>query len=287
MLRALIELLRLELLPTAWADVLAGASLAGVLAAGPLAPVILATSCLYLFGMATNAIADVAADATLYPHRPLPSGRLRRSHAVFAAAVLLAGAAAGMAWMAPPGRLVAALIIALILAYNGGGKKIAGLGPLLMGSCRAANVFLGALGTGPGTDGAGHAAAAACALGAFVAGVTFASFLEGSPVPARRLRLLVGALLIVPAGLIPFARGLALVPVAGLAILIAAAVPAAGFRAGRADERLVHRLLGGIYLIDAAFLGIAGSVVLCTAATALGLAPEVWGFVRWLRAHRR
>ena len=75
MVPTLLELLRVWLLPTAWADILAGACLNGSATLGRLLPALLVSSSLYLFGMVTNAIADRKRDAELYPRRPLPSGR--------------------------------------------------------------------------------------------------------------------------------------------------------------------------------------------------------------------
>ena len=58
--RAVLELLRIGLLPSAWADTAAGACLAGAAEPLPLAGALLLSSGMYLFGMASNAVADRA-----------------------------------------------------------------------------------------------------------------------------------------------------------------------------------------------------------------------------------
>lgn len=262
-LRALCEILRIRLLPSAWADILAGACLAGGAWAAPHAAAMVVSSGLYLFGMATNALLDFEADRVLYPARPLPSGRLGRVHAWAAAAVLLGIACGGAAGLAPAARWNVMAILGAILAYNGGLKRVAVLGPLLMGSCRFMNLLLGALAAGV-PDAIPWWAASA--LGLYTAGVTWISRLEGRTVPRARLAALVLLLAAIPAGLVPLTWGLGTLPLLAHAALIACALPARGFTAGKADERLVHRLLAGIYLLDASFLARAGSAVLSAAA---------------------
>jgi 4-hydroxybenzoate polyprenyltransferase len=272
---ALIELLRIRLVPTAWADVLAGAFLAGTPAPGSLAGALVVSSGLYLFGMATNAVADRRRDAHLYPRRPLPSGRITVRQAWAAAGLLLLAAAAGAALLEPRGRLAASALFAAIVAYNAGGKRVPLLGPLLMGSCRSLNLLVGAWGAGQGTDSPWSPAAAAGVLGLFVACVTQLSAWEGAEVPAARLRALVTSLLVFPLGLLVLARPLAIPPLVCLALLVIRACPHGPFRAGHADERPVHQLLPGIYLLDAFFLGQAGRIVLCGTFTAAGMVPQL------------
>jgi 4-hydroxybenzoate polyprenyltransferase len=269
MVRALVELLRLRFLPTAWADVLAGAFLAGPPATTSLVGALALSSGLYLFGMVTNDIFDFRRDARLYPQRPLPAGTITVRQAWIAAAALLALALAGSICVLPGARAAALVLLGMILAYNLGGKRLPVVGPILMGSCRALNLLLSAWAVAPAAD---AAVVPALALGAYVACVTQLSAWEGSPVSLVRLRAAVLALLVFPACLLLTASGgFAWLPLAGLALLIASSYPNRPFREGETDERLVHRLLEGIYLLDAVFLGRAGRTLLCGLLTAAGL----------------
>jgi 4-hydroxybenzoate polyprenyltransferase len=269
-MRALVALLRLHLVPTAWADVLAGAFLAGLPASPALAGVLTVSSALYLFGMVTNALADVTRDARLYPDRPLPAGRITLRQARATAAALLGVALAGSIWVPPGARAAAAGLLVLILAYNLGGKRIPLAGPILMGSCRALNLLMGAWTVAPRAD---AAALPAVLLGGYVACLTLLSTWEGTAVPLSRLRVSVLILLLFPAGLALLVRGAAWIPLGCLALLIAASYPHRAHRAERPEEGLVHRLLAGIYLLDASLLAQAGMMALCGLFTALGL----WG----------
>jgi 4-hydroxybenzoate polyprenyltransferase len=270
MMRALVALLRLRLVPTAWADVLAGAFLTGSPAAPTLAATLAVSSALYLFGMVTNDLFDVKRDTRLYPTRPIPSGTVSVLQASVIAAVLLTVAGAAAVLTSPCTRAAAAVLLVVILAYNLGGKRIPVLGPVLMGSCRSLNLLLGAWAVAPSAD---TALPPALVLGGYVACVTVVSAWEGEDIPLVRLRAYVLAMLLFPVGVVLRSRGLAWLPLAGLILVIAAAYPQRAFQAGTTNEGLVHRLLAGIYLLDAAFLGQAGRPVLCGLCTALGLYP--------------
>jgi 4-hydroxybenzoate polyprenyltransferase len=267
---ALLEFLRIKLLPSAWADIAAGALLAGTPAPVALAGALALTSGLYLFGMASNALLDRVEDARRYPSRPLPSGRLGLGAARALCAACLIAAFAGGAFVEPAGRAVAGALLAAILAYNLGGKRVAVLGPALMGSCRALNLLAGALAAVPGALLDERVLVPALALGLYVACVTSLSALEGAAASRARLGLRFGAMLAVPCALFPFAGPASALALGALAALIAAAFPRAAFAAGAHDERPVHRLLAGIYLLDAAFAGHASAPWLCAALAAAG-----------------
>ena len=98
---------------------------------------------LYLGGMVLNDVFDAALDAIERPERPLPSGRIsRRAAAVFGSLLLIIGvgcaAAVGMGSL-----LIAGLIVAAVLLYNGLLKSTIAA-PLGMGTCRFLNLMLGA-----------------------------------------------------------------------------------------------------------------------------------------------
>ncbi len=271
MAKAVLELVRLRLLPSAWADILAGAFLAGTPATVPLAGALALTSGLYLFGMASNAVFDRAEDAQRYPTRPLPSGRLGLGAARAVCAACLLVALAGAAFVAPAGRIAAAVLLAAILAYNLGGKRVAVLGPALMGSCRALNLVAGALAAVPDAHAGATLLVPAVALGLYTALVTSVSALEGLAAPRGRLGLRFGALVAIPLALAPVAGCIAAFPLAVLVALVLYSFPRRAFAEGRPDELPVHRLLGGIYLIDASFAGYASMPLLCGILAAAGI----------------
>ena len=152
-IRAFLELIRPANVVTAFADILAGAAAAGVLqgfvdghAPFPgevLMPLLVATTGLYAGGVVLNDVFDAKLDGVERPERPIPSGRVKRSHAAAFGALLLAAgvAAAGFAGIAP--LLVAGSIAAAALLYDAWGKHRPMLGPINMGLCRGGNLLLG------------------------------------------------------------------------------------------------------------------------------------------------
>jgi 4-hydroxybenzoate polyprenyltransferase len=108
-----------------------------------------ASGFLYCGGMVWNDVFDLEQDKRERPFRPIPSGRVSRSAAIFFGAILLI---AGIAWAflagwrqdgwhRAPGFL--ALVLATtILLYDRWLKRI-WAGPLGMGACRFLNVLLG------------------------------------------------------------------------------------------------------------------------------------------------
>ena len=266
---AYLELLRAKLLPTVWFDVAAGFLLAGGRESSALpAPLVLAST-LYLFGMVTNDIFDLKRDRNLYPDRPLPSGRISPAGAWCAAALLLM-AAAVVSPLLPWESLVAgAFIFSAALAYNLGVKRIPVFGPLIMGSCRSADLLLGASAAGSLP---GESIEAASALGLFVAVVTVISQWEGKEISLVRLRGAVGVLLLFPVWFFARAKGPVSIAAAALfAILVLLSMPASPFRLARPEEKTVRRLLGGIYLADGFFIARGGNVPAAVLALGAGV----------------
>lgn len=145
-LRTWLQLLRAPNLFTAPGDPLAGYLLAnsgGI--DGSLAPVVLASVCLYGAGLLQNDWADEAEDRRERPNRPLPSGAARPG-AVVAVAAALGLAGLGLALFAggKSGLLVAASLIVAITLYNLLTKGWPVVGALNMGACRGLSVMLGA-----------------------------------------------------------------------------------------------------------------------------------------------
>jgi len=194
MLRAYAQLLRLPNLFTAWADIIMGWLAVG--GAWQVLPgMILASSCLYSAGMVLNDVFDVAVDARERPHRPIPSGRVSLTTAVFlGSGLLLAGIVAAIALEQAlvcgtasigPISTIALVLAGAILLYDGMLKSTA-IGPVNMGACRFLNVMLGlcALGHWP----AARLTWPAFAVGMYIAGVTW--FARREAEVSRRTQLL-------------------------------------------------------------------------------------------------
>jgi 4-hydroxybenzoate polyprenyltransferase len=145
-----LQLCRLPTVFTAMADVFLGYLLVhsslssdGDASAWDFALLLGATCGLYLAGMVFNDVFDRHVDATERPGRPIPSGRISvRAAVVFGAVLMLVG----LTCAAIVGRntlIVAGLLTACILGYDGGLKRTP-LGPVVMGSCRFLNIIMAA-----------------------------------------------------------------------------------------------------------------------------------------------
>jgi 4-hydroxybenzoate polyprenyltransferase len=197
MLRAYAQLLRLPNLFTAWADIILGwLAVGGAWQALP--GLIVASSCLYSAGMVLNDVFDVAVDARERPHRPIPSGRVCLTSAVFlGSGLLLAGIVAaiaseqamvrGTSWLGPIST-IALVLAGAILLYDGILKNTV-VGPVNMGACRLLNVMLGlcALGHWP----AARLVWPAFVVGLYIVGVTW--FARREAEVSRRTQLLAAA----------------------------------------------------------------------------------------------
>jgi len=146
---AYLQLLRLPNVFTAVADVSMGCLLAtaGRISWTVFVPVLVSSVGLYLGGMVLNDVCDYPQDLRERPQRPLPSGRIRRRQAaVLAVQLLMVGIAGGWiaSWLSASWRsgLVATGLAGCVLLYDLGGKRTVA-GPLLMGTCRFLNVWLG------------------------------------------------------------------------------------------------------------------------------------------------
>ena len=171
------KLLRLPNLLTVPGDPIAGFALAAaVLDAGAsplhLIPAAAASLLLYCAGLVHNDLCDLSEDRRDRPTRPLPSGRISLRAARLACVLLAAG---GLASAGAAGRwalAAAAILLAAILAYNRGAKRIKILGPLTMGLCRGLSLVLGAAAHGPRALATPEIAAAGGLLALYIASVT-------------------------------------------------------------------------------------------------------------------
>ncbi|MEM8738098.1 MAG: UbiA family prenyltransferase [Planctomycetota bacterium] len=100
-------------------------------------------SLLYVGGMFLNDACDARIDADERPNRPIPSGRISRPHAFFAAAALLAVGWACTLVYVPMVQISAAALVAAIVAYNLL-HHIRGLGLVFMPICRGLVVWIAA-----------------------------------------------------------------------------------------------------------------------------------------------
>ncbi len=145
-LRAWLQLFRVPNLLTVPGDPLAGFLIAtGGRLDGRVGPAIIACLCLYAAGLAMNDLADLAEDTRERPRRPLASGAISRSAAIYATIALIV---CGLAVLGlEPGQaaaMVGTLLLGAVAFYNFLTKRIPILGALNMGLCRALSVALGA-----------------------------------------------------------------------------------------------------------------------------------------------
>lgn len=150
-LKGYLQLMRPANLPTAAADIFAGAAIAGFFVAAPFA-IFLATSLgflvlssvfLYAGGVVLNDVFDYKLDAIERPERPIPSGLISlKSAAIFGSVLLLIGVILAFYENPLSGCIATALAISIVL-YDAFSKKYGFLGPLNMGFCRSLNLLLG------------------------------------------------------------------------------------------------------------------------------------------------
>ena len=146
-LKGYLRLMRPANLPTAAADIFAGAALAGILTASfPILPLLLlvfSSVFLYAGGVVLNDVFDFSLDKIERPERPIPSGLIPLKSAAFFGIILLAiGIVLAFIANQLSGFLALALAGAIVL-YDGYSKKNGFLGPLNMGFCRGLNLILG------------------------------------------------------------------------------------------------------------------------------------------------
>jgi 4-hydroxybenzoate polyprenyltransferase len=145
-LRAYLQLMRLPALFTAMSNIVAAylIATAGVIDWRTLPLLLLASSALYIGGMVLNDCFDLDVDASERPGRPLPSGQVDIRIA-WALGWLLLITGIGLAGLVNTmSLLIAALLAAAIVLYNGLLKSTV-LGALNMGLCRYLNWLLGSL----------------------------------------------------------------------------------------------------------------------------------------------
>jgi 4-hydroxybenzoate polyprenyltransferase len=106
-----------------------------------------ASLALYAAGLIQNDLADVREDTADRPDRPIPAGEVSKTAAVAGMLVLLIGGLGAIMTVAGPTAPAVWLAVGLagaITLYNLLAKRVAVLGPLVMGTCRALSFLLGA-----------------------------------------------------------------------------------------------------------------------------------------------
>lgn len=203
-LRTYVDLVRLPNLVTAAADVLAAyLFMGGTLARWPtLLGLMLASVCLYAGGVALNDVCDVAQDQSERPSRPIPSGRISRHRALWAAVSLIVLGVLVAAWVSWRSGIVAAMLATAVILYDTVAKK-GTWGPAIMGACRALNWSLALVWADAALTPAVGAVVAL--VGLYVTSVTFFAGQEAEA--SDRRRLLIGTV-----GICAAAGGLCALP---------------------------------------------------------------------------
>jgi 4-hydroxybenzoate polyprenyltransferase len=135
---AYLRLLRVGLLLSPAADVVAGMALAGLPWSGAALRTAFASVCIYAAGMVLNDHADRRLDAQRRPERPIPSGAVAPHTALALGVALLALGCA----LSPLPIYHGALGLAVV-AYDYLLKRVLALGAATMGTLRGANLLAG------------------------------------------------------------------------------------------------------------------------------------------------
>jgi FtsH-binding integral membrane protein len=147
--RAYLELVRVPNLFTAAGDIFAGylvVSRGVAVNRGALLLLVGASVLLYAGGVVLNDYFDRDVDRVERPERPIPSGRVVPSSALYLGAGMLVLGCVLAVFVRDASALVAVLLAGCIVLYDARGKRIPYVGSLNMGACRCLNVLLGASG---------------------------------------------------------------------------------------------------------------------------------------------
>ena len=270
--RAWLELVRVPNLLTVPGDPIAGFLLAA--AAGlsgraccPWGPAGVAAGVsvlLYMCGLVDNDLADLAEDRSERPRRPLPSGRIGDRAARIVCAML---GAAGLCLATINGWAsftVAVVLLAAIVLYNHAVKKIRIAGPLVMGSCRALSLLLGAAAAGWRGELLLLVLVPAVVLWLYVAAVTAIAARETQATPMGLRRWLPAIVLAAGFGVMGFAEAERCVLLLGGIMALWAGL--IGWRLSSCPQPVVvqasiGQLLCGLLLMQFVFATVAGAPI--------------------------
>ncbi len=273
---AWLQLFRVPNLLTVPGDAIAGfllAQSAGLSASKPHLRMALAAAVsllIYAAGLLWNDWFDLPEDLRERPNRPLPSGRVRTGQVALVANVLVAAAIAVAAVAGTTTLWTAAVLGAVVLAYDMALKRVPLIGPLAMGSCRGLSVLVGAAAFG--ADGLTRAPVIAAAAGItlYVAAVTWLARGETRQRDVRIQRYAIAAAFVawlaavaatlLVAGAVEWQWHAAMLLLATLAGLWLIGCLAALGRQPRPQtvQRTVGGLIRGIILVQAALVLVAG-----------------------------
>ncbi|BAO75276.1 UbiA-like protein EboC [Winogradskyella sp. PG-2] len=151
-IKGYLSLMRPANLPTAAADIFAGASIAGIFSelSSFSAPftlnlffIVLASVFLYAGGVVLNDVFDIKIDAIERPERAIPSGLITlKNAAIFGSLLLLMGIILAFFVNTLAG-CISTILAGFIVTYDYYSKHKLILGPLNMGLCRGLNLLLG------------------------------------------------------------------------------------------------------------------------------------------------
>ena len=289
-LLAFAQLLRLPNVFTAFADILMATAAVGLLGhhIGIVFHLLIASGCLYLFGMVLNDLCDRREDERARSNRPLPSKRVSVRNAVFLALALVAAGLASIALVplhAVNLTIVAIALTIAIILYDSVLKHF-WIGPIAMGTCRFLNVILGSWAFAPDSPVPWHLASV---VGLYIVGVTwFARTEEGA---SRKWHLIgaaaVMAVSVALAATVPMhlAAGQSPIYFPYLLVLFGFAVGYPVIAAIRKPtpksvQAAVKRSIFGLVLLDAilatAFVGWPGLLIVLLLLPAIGLGKWVY-----------
>jgi 4-hydroxybenzoate polyprenyltransferase len=257
----LLRLGRVSNLPTMWTNVLAGVVLAnGDWQSWRLGLLLTAMSLFYVAGMFLNDYCDREIDGRERPERPIPSRAISApAVALIAVGLFGAGFVLIVAVSTATSILLVVLLIGAIVVYDYHHKGYP-FAPVVMGLCRALVYAASAAALAKGSIPI-FVIAAAAAIAAYVAGLTYAARQESLDRVGNLWPL---ALLIAPIGLASGAFEQGLIAIAiylslagwiGAAVFVLAKRPYPG-----SVSRAVGWLIAGISLCDAALLASVGAI---------------------------
>jgi 4-hydroxybenzoate polyprenyltransferase len=234
----------------------------------------------YMAGLVDNDVADLTEDRSERPGRPLPSGQIslraaRIAFGLLAFAGLILAVASGLSSL-----VVAACLLTAVLVYNHAAKRIPVVGPLLMGSCRALSLLLGAAAAGWRAELSLPVLVPAVVLGLYVASVTAIAAGETRSerlglrrwMPALVLAAGFGAMAYI-ADFADLAGGVR-PALAGIIFALWAALLGAGL-SGRPEPAVVQasigRLIRGLLFVQLIFVAVAGAPTTAAGLTFMAL----------------
>lgn len=146
-LKAYLQLCRPANLPTAVADIIAGAAIGGFYNEMDDFQLpyllIIASVCLYASGVVFNDYFDASIDAIERPERPIPKGVVSKREVLMLGVILILMGILIAFFHSQISGYVAIGLALSILAYDAFSKRYSALGPLNMGLCRGLNLLLG------------------------------------------------------------------------------------------------------------------------------------------------